>query len=182
MLGPALGATTDKDGRFSITNVPAGEQHLKVRRIGYVAQNVPVAVPDDASVTANVALEPQMMTLSQVVVTSAAAAPGNAASPLPRVISVDSTTGRHRTVYEISPGVRVTLLDIVEDAAKEKVAFGQLNARVAGVAPRPANETDEKASMHAISWTAQGHRYELSGPVPVQTLQALQQRLMEMKR
>jgi anti-sigma factor RsiW len=181
MPGTSLAVSTDKDGRFSITNVPAGEQHFIVRRIGYQAQNISIAVPDDASVTANVALEQQVLTLSQVVTTGAATAT-SARIPLPRVISVDSTTGRHRTVYEISPGVRVTLFDTLEDAAKERVAFGQLNARVAGVAQRPANESDEKASIHAISWTDHGHRYELSGPVPVEMLQALKQRLIEAKR
>jgi hypothetical protein len=186
ILGPALGATTDKDGRFSITNVPAGEQQLKVRRIGYVAQSVPVAVPDDASVTANVALEPQMMTLSQVVVTSAAAAPGNAASPSLHVMSVDTTTAIRRTVYEISPGVRVTLSDSPVDTGKEEAAFGgQLKGRAAGVLQRSANASDEKAASNAvntISWTERGHRYELSGPVPVKRLQALKQQLMEQKR
>jgi len=181
IVAPALGATTDKDGRFSVTNVPAGEQHLRVRRIGYAGQNISVVVPDDASVTANVALEPQTMMLSDVITTGTATATG-AASPLPRVISVDSTTARHRTVYEISPGVRVTLVDTLEDAAKERVAFGQLNARVAGVAQRPADESDEKALVHAISWTDHGHRYELSGPVSVQRLEALKQRLIEAKR
>jgi hypothetical protein len=181
MPGTSLTAYTDKDGRFSIANVPAGEQHFIVRRIGYQAQNISIAVPDDASVTANIALEQQAMSLSQVVTTGTATAM-SAANALPRVISVDSTTARHRTIYEISPGVRVTLVDTLEDTAKERVAFGQLNARVAGVAQRPADESDEKASMHAISWTDHGHRYELSGPVSVQTLEALKQRLMAAKR
>lgn len=190
MPGTSLTAYTDKDGRFSITNVPAGEQHFIVRRIGYQAQNISIAVPEDASVTANVAMEQQSTSLSEVVVTGSAATKvvtsvataTSAPIPLPRVISVDSTTGKHRTVYEISPGVRVTLFDTLEDAAKERVAFGQLNARVAGVAQRPADESDEKALVHAISWTDHGHHYELSGPVSVQTLEALKQRLMAAKR
>ena len=178
--GASLMAVTDKDGRFSITNVPAGEQHFIVRRIGYQAQNISITVPDDASVTADIALEQQSVSLSQVVTTGMAAV--SAGSSLPRAISVDSTTARHRTVYEVSPGVRVTLLDTIEEAAQEKAAFGQLNGRIAGVAQQPASESDEKASIHTISWTDHGHRYELSGPVSVQTLESLKQRLMAAKR
>lgn len=189
-LGPALGATTDKDGRFSVTNVPAGEQHVIVRRIGYMPQTVSITVPDDASVTATVALEPQVMSLSQVVVTGGAARGIAAATaqasvgpgPSLRAISVDSSAATRRTVYEISPGVRVTLVDTLEDNTRGKAAFGQSNGRVAGVAQQPANESDEKASTHAISWTDHGHRYELSGPVSVQTLEALKQRLIAAKR
>jgi len=125
-------------------------------------------------------LEQQSVSLSQVVTTGMAAV--SAGSSLPRAISVDSTTARHRTVYEVSPGVRVTLLDTIEEAAQKKAAFGQLNGRIAGVAQQPASESDEKASIHTISWTDHGHRYELSGPVSVQTLESLKQRLMAAKR
>ena len=184
MPGTSLTVYTDKDGRFSIANVPAGEQHFIIRRIGYRAENISITVPDDASVTANVAMEQQSVSLSQVVTTGIAVS-ANAASPLPRVISVDSASARHRTVYEISPGVSVTLVDSPVEARKESSFGGQLNGQVggvSGVAQSPAKEADEKTSGNKITWTDRGHRYELTGPVPVQTLQALKQRLMEARR
>ncbi|HEY4953313.1 MAG TPA: carboxypeptidase-like regulatory domain-containing protein [Gemmatimonadaceae bacterium] len=189
--GSPLGALTDKDGRFSITNVPAGEQHLTVRRIGYEAKDIALVVPDDGSVTANVVLAPQLTTLSQVVVTGAAAA-RTASSLSLRVKSVDSTSATRRTVYEISPGVRVTLAETPVDSSRATearwVAGGavatalgatQSDAKVAQpttVAAAPA------AAINTISWTDRGRRFVLSGPVLVETLQELKKQLMQLRR
>lgn len=185
LRGTSLGAITDKDGRFSITNVPVGEQHLTVRRIGYQQQNIALAVPDDASVTANVVLTPQMTSLSEVVGTGVATT-GNVAGPSLRVLSVDSATTTRRTVYEISQGVRVTLAESPVDAGKEERDFSaqlkssaQANAKVAQsimAAPAPA------PVINTISWTERGRRYMLSGPLTTDELQALKTRLMLLRR
>ncbi|MDB4906166.1 MAG: hypothetical protein JWO05_950 [Gemmatimonadetes bacterium] len=68
--GTTLGRTTTADGRFSITGVPAGAQHLNVRRIGYDAQSVPVIVADGQSATVDIALRHSAVSLSDVVVTA----------------------------------------------------------------------------------------------------------------
>ena len=39
IAGTTLSAVTGKDGRFTIANVPAGDQELRIRRSGYVAQS-----------------------------------------------------------------------------------------------------------------------------------------------
>jgi len=180
--GASLSTSTDKDGRFSIANVPAGEQHLIVRHIGYEAQNIALTVARESSVTTNLAMEPQVLSLSQVVVTGSGSATSLPGGPL-REINVDSTTATRRTVYEISPGVRVTLADSpVGTWQVEGAIGGQLQGRVAGVPQRSANASDEKASINRIAWTDGGHHYELSGPVSAETLQALRRRLMELKR
>lgn len=193
LRGTAMGAYTDGDGRFSITNVPPGEKNLMVRRIGYAAQVVAVAVPDDASVTTNVALMPAGAFLSEAVVTGVAKATTTAtasarvaASTSPRVVSVDSTTSTRRTIYEISPGVRITLVDSSASTVKEESLLGgQLQGRVANVPQRSAKAADTKAVssvVNTISWTESGHRYELSGPLTVEKLQALRRQLTEQKR
>jgi anti-sigma factor RsiW len=190
MPGSPLGALTDTDGRFSITNVPAGEQHLTVRRIGYEAKNISLVVPDDASVTANVVLVPQSTTLSQMVVTGVAAA-GTASSLSLRVKSVDSTSATRRTVYEISPGVRVTLAETPTDSSGATEA-----RRVTGGAVTAAQSVEANAKItgsimaaaappppvNTISWTDHGRHYVLSGPVPVETLQELKKQLMQLRR
>ena len=191
--GTSLRAYTDNDGHFSITNVPPGEKTLNVRRIGYVQENLAIAVPVDASVTANVAMKQDAAELSQVVVTGAAGAIATAtapakvaASPSPRVISVDSATATRRTIYEVSPGVRITLVDSPANTAKGEALFGgQLQGRVANVPQRSAKAADAKAAssvVNTISWAESGHRYELSGPIPVERLQALKRQLVEQKR
>jgi anti-sigma factor RsiW len=185
LRGTSLGALTDKDGRFSITNIPVGEQHLTVRRIGYQQQNIALAVSDDASVTVNVVLTPQMTSLSEAVVTGVATT-GNVASLSLRVLSVDSATTTRRTVYEISQGVGVTLAESPVNAGKEERDFSaqlkssaQASAKVAqsmiaAAAPAPV--------INTISWAEHGRRYTLSGPLTIDELQALKVRLMLMRR
>jgi hypothetical protein len=185
LRGTSLGAITDKDGRFSITNVPVGEQHLTVRRIGYQQQNIALTVPDDASVTANVVLASSMTTLSEAVVTGVATAGNMATVPL-RVLRVDSSAAIRRTIYEISHGVQVTLAESPVDTGKEETDFSTQLKSSAQASAKTAQSMMAAATpapvINTISWTERSRRYVLSGPLTTKELQALKTRLMLVRR
>ena len=50
LLGTALGAATDEDGRFEITGAPDGDYDLRVSLAGFDAQTVAAALPQRAPV------------------------------------------------------------------------------------------------------------------------------------
>jgi TonB-linked SusC/RagA family outer membrane protein len=70
--GSRLGAVTGEDGRYRITNVPAGAHTVRARRIGYASARLPVNVVEGATVTANFSLEAAVASLDEVVVTGTA--------------------------------------------------------------------------------------------------------------
>jgi TonB-dependent starch-binding outer membrane protein SusC len=65
----ARSAQTRDDGRYTITGVAAGSDLLKARMIGYGQANQPVMVAAGDTVTVDLALVPQAIGLSAVVVT-----------------------------------------------------------------------------------------------------------------
>ncbi|MBC8086199.1 MAG: SusC/RagA family TonB-linked outer membrane protein [Phycisphaerae bacterium] len=72
--GSSLGASTGADGRYRITNVPAGTQTLVVRRIGFAGLRQTVTVTADGEVTSDFALKASAIALDQIVVTGTAGA------------------------------------------------------------------------------------------------------------
>lgn len=70
--GTRLVGTAGDDGRFRIANVPAGSYTLTARRIGYAVGRRTVTVADGEQVTADVALQPSVISLDQVVITGTA--------------------------------------------------------------------------------------------------------------
>src|SRR5690348_15321820 len=68
VVGTQIGQYTDEQGRFSIL-VPTGAQELRVRRIGYRAQVVPVSAEQTE---VNVQLVKDVLQLEAQVVTGAA--------------------------------------------------------------------------------------------------------------
>lgn len=65
--GTPLGTQTAPDGRYSITGVPVGARALRVARIGFRAQTVPVTVTAGGTATANVTLAALAAQLTEVV-------------------------------------------------------------------------------------------------------------------
>src|SRR6185436_12759292 len=65
--GTALSATTGVDGRFTLSRVPAGQQTLLVRWVGFRPQEVPVSVTAGGTATADVALEAQPIMMSEII-------------------------------------------------------------------------------------------------------------------
>jgi TonB-linked SusC/RagA family outer membrane protein len=63
------GARTDAAGRFVIANVPAGDQIVRVRFVGYAPKERALTIRDGESVTLDFALTPRSLQLDQVVIT-----------------------------------------------------------------------------------------------------------------
>ncbi len=72
VIGTRLGAISSEDGRYRIVGVPAGEQVLTVRRIGYASARQSVGVAGAGATTLNLQLQPQATSLDEVIVTGTA--------------------------------------------------------------------------------------------------------------
>jgi TonB-linked SusC/RagA family outer membrane protein len=70
--GTALRASTDADGRYRMANVPAGEQVIVARRIGYAATRQTITVTDGQQTTADFALEAAAFSLDEIIITGTA--------------------------------------------------------------------------------------------------------------
>ncbi|MBC7897739.1 MAG: carboxypeptidase-like regulatory domain-containing protein, partial [Cytophagaceae bacterium] len=70
VAGTRLGAAADNNGRYVITQVPAGAQTLSVRLLGYAPKSATVTVTDNGEVTADFTIERSASQLSEVVVTA----------------------------------------------------------------------------------------------------------------
>jgi len=70
--GTRLSAATASDGNYRIAGVPAGDQVVVARRIGYASMRRTVAVSAAQTVTADFALEASAYSLDEVVVTGTA--------------------------------------------------------------------------------------------------------------
>jgi TonB-linked SusC/RagA family outer membrane protein len=62
-------ATADPNGRYRISDVPAGSYTIAARRIGYARKTQPIQVTDGAEASADFALEPTALSLDAIVVT-----------------------------------------------------------------------------------------------------------------
>jgi TonB-dependent SusC/RagA subfamily outer membrane receptor len=69
IVGTTLGGITNASGDYTVTNVPAGEQRVRVRRLGFRAADQAVTVTAGATATVNFTLSPSAAQLEQVVVT-----------------------------------------------------------------------------------------------------------------
>jgi hypothetical protein len=181
--GTRVGAATDRDGKFVIDSVPAGQRQVVVRRVGYAAQAVPVVVKEQAVVSTNVTLPALTTQLEEAIVTGVATTASGGTLPI-RVLKADSTATTRHTVYEVSPGIQVTLADSLANVTSEK----DLKVRSkAMAAPAPATApmavmTTAKAPINTISWTDGDHHYTLSGPLTVRELEAIKPRIIKMRR
>ena len=70
VLGTDLGTRTTNDGRFLLSNVPAGSQTLRALRIGYASLEQPVSVAAGGTETVTLALTTTVASLEGVVVTA----------------------------------------------------------------------------------------------------------------
>lgn len=67
--GEDLGAATDSEGQYRISDVPAGEQTIQVTFVGYQSEERTVNVPEDGTVRANFQMQPATQELGEVKVT-----------------------------------------------------------------------------------------------------------------
>ena len=179
VAGTSLNARSDQNGNFVIDSVPVGERQVVVRRIGYAVQEVPVVVKENSAAAANIVLSPVRAQLNEVVVLS-----GTAESvPALRVLKTDSTATMRHVVYEVSPGIQVTLADSATNVPAEKDLKLRDKAMTAPAAvTAPMAKSTAKAQINTISWTDGNHHYTLSGPLAVRDLEALKPRIIKMRR
>ncbi len=192
--GTNLAANTDTSGKFKIDNVPAGEHRLIVRRIGYNQKTVPISVNDSVT-TANAALDASASALSEVVVTGVAAT----GAPTLRQLRADTTGTTHRTVFEVSPGIEVTLVEIpVVTEMESGIALDQRakaeakkDSAVVSTATKRADDKILAAPAppmamarpnNTITWTQGNRRYTLTGPLSTRQLDEIKTQLMRIRR
>lgn len=130
--------------------------------------------------------------LDEVVVTGVAtAATGPAEAAALREVKSDTTGNTAVTIYQVSPGVQVTLVELMppgfadqrRDARELKKQAATGNA-VASAAPAAPAAPPKTARIETITWTnaSTGRRYTLSGPLSKEGLTALRKRLPPAKQ
>ena len=106
VIGTQRGAATDRNGRFSITGVPAGTYQVRARRIGYTASTQTVTVGAGATATVNFTLGTSATQLDEVVV--------NAVTGVAeRKVEVGTNVG-HVNVGEMNKGPILSVSDVLQ--------------------------------------------------------------------
>ena len=70
IVGTTLGAASDQNGYFKISNVPAGSYEIRVTYMGYKSQKKKIQVAASGTVTADFSMEEDFFQTEQVVVTA----------------------------------------------------------------------------------------------------------------
>jgi hypothetical protein len=193
LQGTNLATNTDTAGKFKIDHVPAGEQRLIVRRLGYEMKTIPISVNDSVTST-NASLDASSASLAEVVATGGA-------SPTPlRLMRADTTDNSRRTVYEVSPGVAVTLVETMNGADEKDLAIKQRAKAMtaakdspvsATTSPRAATTVLESparapqnmpSTTNTITWRDGKGRYALTGPFTTKQLEEIKARLMKTRQ
>src|SRR5882762_9095800 len=112
VVGTNLQGRTNRDGRYTITNVPAGQYQVQVRLIGYATATNPVSVTAGQIATADFALTPAAVPLDVVIV---------------------SATGQEQLKRESGSNVGTIDASKVAQEAAPVNAADLLNSRVPGV-------------------------------------------------
>lgn len=76
--GTSLGAATDLDGKYIITNIPSGSYTLKVSYVGYKTITYTVQVKENDRVEKNIQMEAVAVSTAEVVVTAQASGQNSA--------------------------------------------------------------------------------------------------------
>lgn len=78
LRGTAIGAVTNNDGEYLITRLPAGEQTLVVRYLGYITQEIEVNVIGGERITLHIRLRPDTVVGEEIVISTQALGQANA--------------------------------------------------------------------------------------------------------
>ncbi len=112
--GTGFVAVTNTAGRYRLPRVPAGQQTIVVRRLGYAPHQAPVIVLANGSQTVDASLGAQAITMGDIVVEGASRAPERiveapAAISIiePRVLQAASITSQAPVALATIPGVDV---------------------------------------------------------------------------
>ncbi|MEO5588574.1 MAG: SusC/RagA family TonB-linked outer membrane protein [Gemmatimonadaceae bacterium] len=120
VVGTQRGASTDQQGRFTITGIPAGVVDLRARRIGYSVGAQQVTLGAGATATVNFTLASSATQLQEVVVNAVT-------GQVERRVEVGTNVG-HVNVGELNKGPITSLGDV-------------LQGRIAGVTLQSAGGT-----------------------------------------
>ncbi len=112
VVGTNLQGRTNREGRYTITNVPAGQYQVQVRLIGYATATNPVSVSAGQAATADFALTPAAVPLDVVIV---------------------SATGQEQLKRELGNTVGTIDAAKIAQEASPVNAADLLNSRVPGV-------------------------------------------------
>jgi len=112
VVGTNLQGRTNREGRYTITNVPAGQYQVQVRLIGYATATNPVSVSAGQAATADFALTPAAVPLDVVIV---------------------SATGQEQLKRESGSNVGTIDASKIAQEATPVNAADLLNSRVPGV-------------------------------------------------
>src|SRR5438552_7849082 len=112
IIGTSLQGRTTREGRFTLTNVPAGQYQVQVRLIGYATATSPVTVAAGQTATADFVLTAAAVPLDVVIV---------------------SATGQEQLKRESGSNVGTIDAATVAQAALPTNAADLLNSRVPGV-------------------------------------------------
>ncbi len=72
LQGTTLGAATDLDGKYKITNIPAGSYTIRVSFIGYESQTTTVRISENSYIQLDFTLSPESIEGEEVIVTAQA--------------------------------------------------------------------------------------------------------------
>ncbi|MSR06304.1 MAG: TonB-dependent receptor [Gemmatimonadetes bacterium] len=135
--GTGLEAQTGTNGHFTIQRVPAGEQTLLVRWVGYKPQEVKVTVVAGGTATADVTLETQPIMLSEIIVSTASRTPERVVEAPAAVTLVDTRAARSlaltgQTALAIAnvPGVDVVQSGVNDMNVNTRGFNSTLNRRI----------------------------------------------------
>ena len=104
-----------------------------------------------------------------------------------RKVRGDTIQSGIRTVFEVSPGVEVTLTDVTAPVSniqmRQKAAAAAVPAPPPIVAAAPERQAADAVPINTISWTdKRGHKMTLTGRMSVAQLELVRQRLPEDQR
>jgi iron complex outermembrane receptor protein len=115
IVGAGIGTTTATDGRFQLPRVPAGTQTVEFRAVGFAPQRKAVQVIEGQTIVLDVAMDRQVVRLSDMVVSTASRAPERiveapaAISVIPQpLVTAVAATGQVPLALVTVPGVDVT--------------------------------------------------------------------------
>jgi TonB-linked SusC/RagA family outer membrane protein len=101
--GTNLGATTDQDGRFTLSNVPAGTHVVRATAVGHAQAERTVTVAAGRTAQIDIRLESQALQLAELVVTGVAGATSRAKVPF----TISKVTADEIQVLPVTAGTAI---------------------------------------------------------------------------
>jgi len=127
ILGTSLTASTNADGRYRVTGVPAGAVQVRASLIGYASGTKTVTVSDQSAATADFTLVLTPYSLDEVVVTAtgdqAKREVGNAVSTVDvsELVRTSSITNMNDLLVAKAPGVQVLPGNLTGSGARVRI-------------------------------------------------------------